>query len=63
MRNTIVILSAPDLVVACALPKFSLKCMAETNNLRDDKMTMQYQNEYLPAMHSYIRKASSFGAK
>ena len=56
----------PDLVVACALPKFSLKCIAATSNLEWRLMSMQrhpiIKLAYLQCIPIY-EKPNSLGAK
>ena len=57
------IFSAPDLVVACALSKFSLKCIAATKSLQKISKCLVYQTGTLPAMHSNIRKGHQLWSK
>ena len=55
LENVSFIYSFPDFVMACSLPKFSLKCIAAINNLcRLNLIWLYIDNLYnhVPIMHS-----------
>ena len=64
LGNTILILSASDFVVDCALPTFSLKCIAAIKNLQQICKLVCMSNRFIiPAMHSNVRKGQQLGSK
>ena len=63
LGNTILILSAADLVVDCALPTFSLKCIAAIKSLQRICKLVHMSKGSLPAVHSNVRKGQQLGSK